>query len=83
MIVMSQDFRKIDFNDFYDFYKKLEDPQIKRLLQSHIAKKCRVDSKTVQLWIAKKSKDVYKNFLFLILFRFLLLSFMNSSINLH
>lgn len=58
---MSQDFRKIDFTDFYDFYKKIEDAQIKRLLQSHISKKCRVDSKTVQLWIARKAIPFYQS----------------------
>ncbi len=58
---MVQDFREIDFTDFYDFYKKIDDPKIKRLLQSHMAKKCRVDSNTIKQWISRRSIPFYQS----------------------
>lgn len=44
-----------EHENFYDFYKSITDPKIKKLLRSHIAKYCRVDGKTVRNWVSQKS----------------------------
>jgi len=44
-----------EYTNFYEFYENIEDAKIKKLLQKHIAQKCRVVGETVRNWISMKS----------------------------
>jgi len=60
-MAISQENKQIIFTDFYDLYKKIDDQMLKKLLRSHIAKKCRVDGRTVDNWITNKSIPFYQS----------------------
>jgi len=44
-----------DWNNFYEFYKEIEDNKIKKLLRKNMAYKCRVTGKTIRNWISLKT----------------------------
>jgi hypothetical protein len=58
---MNQQLTEYNFQNFYDLYKTIEDPAIKKLLQSHMSKLCRVDPKTIRQWISLKSIPFYQS----------------------